>query len=246
MRKNRDNNKKKGFKQMLQNFLSSYRGQVIMNFAYCWGAAVVIAGALFKLTYLPGGNIMLWIGMGTEVIVFILSGFDLPNKQTGNSGSGVVVVGGAGDSAAAGQPFDIDPALQANSMQQRSVQGASSAGGTVFVGGGGGYSPSAVPAAVNTEMEETTQAYVASLKEMTEMISRFTSQTENLSFDAEQMNSLNRNLKEINAIYEMQLRGAGTQINTLDKVHEQTRKMARQIEELNELYARMLQAMQAR
>ena len=47
----------------------------------------------------------------------------------------------------------------------------------------------------------------------------------------------------INAIYEMQLRSVSTQIGTIDQVHEQTRRMARQIEELNEVYARMLQAM---
>ena len=63
---------------------------------------------------------------------------------------------------------------------------------------------------------------------------------------AEQMSALNRNLAGINAIYEMQLRSASTQINTIDQVHEQTRKMARQIEELNAVYARMLQAVQVK
>ena len=44
-----------------------------MNYAYSWGAAIVIAGTLFKLTHLPGANLMLWIGMGTEVLVFFIS-----------------------------------------------------------------------------------------------------------------------------------------------------------------------------
>ncbi|KAA5433186.1 gliding motility protein GldL, partial [Bacteroides cellulosilyticus] len=100
--------------------------------------------------------------------------------------------------------------------------------------------------AFTPEMEETTQAYIAQLKEMTEMLSRFTAQAESLSHDAEQMSALNRNLAGINAIYEMQLRSASTQINTIDQVHEQTRKMARQIEELNAVYARMLQAVQVK
>lgn len=43
-------------------------------------AAIVIAGTLFKLTHLPGANLMLWIGMGTEVLVFFISAFDLPRK----------------------------------------------------------------------------------------------------------------------------------------------------------------------
>lgn len=100
--------------------------------------------------------------------------------------------------------------------------------------------------AFTPEMEETTQAYIAQLKEMTEMLSHFTAQAESLSHDAEQMSALNRNLAGINAIYEMQLRSASTQINTIDQVHEQTRKMARQIEELNAVYARMLQAVQVK
>ena len=57
--------------------------------------------------------------------------------------------------------------------------------------------------AFTPEMEETTQAYIAQLKEMTEMLSHFTAQAESLSHDAEQMSALNRNLAGINAIYEM-------------------------------------------
>ena len=75
-------NKKRDFGQKLQDFMASYRGKVIMNYAYSWGAAIVIAGTLFKLTHLPGANLMLWIGMGTEVLVFFISAFDLPKRQT--------------------------------------------------------------------------------------------------------------------------------------------------------------------
>lgn len=74
-------NKKRDFGQKLQDFMVSYRGKVIMNYAYSWGAAIVIAGTLFKLTHLPGANLMLWIGMGTEVLVFFISAFDLPKRD---------------------------------------------------------------------------------------------------------------------------------------------------------------------
>ena len=74
-------NKKRDFGQKLQDFMASYRGKVIMNYAYSWGAAIVIAGTLFKLTHLPGANLMLWIGMGTEVLVFFISAFDLPKAD---------------------------------------------------------------------------------------------------------------------------------------------------------------------
>ena len=62
----------------LQNWMDSVPGQTFLNYAYSWGAAIVILGALFKLTHIQGGNIMLFIGMGTEVIVFFLAAFDRP------------------------------------------------------------------------------------------------------------------------------------------------------------------------
>ena len=51
----------------LQKWLDSVPGQTFMNYAYSWGASIVILGTLFKLTHLPGANLMLFIGMGTEV-----------------------------------------------------------------------------------------------------------------------------------------------------------------------------------
>ena len=62
----------------LQRWMDSVPGQTFLNYAYSWGASIVILGALFKLTHLFGADIMLFIGMGTEVIVFFLSAFDRP------------------------------------------------------------------------------------------------------------------------------------------------------------------------
>ena len=61
----------------LQKWMDSVPGQTFLNYGYSWGASVVILGALFKLTHLPGANIMLYFGMGTEVIVILLSAFDV-------------------------------------------------------------------------------------------------------------------------------------------------------------------------
>lgn len=62
----------------LQHWMDSVPGQTFLNYAYSWGASIVILGALFKLTHLPGGNLMLFLGMGTEAIVFFLAAFDRP------------------------------------------------------------------------------------------------------------------------------------------------------------------------
>jgi gliding motility-associated protein GldL len=43
---------------------------------YGIGAGVVILGALFKILHLPGANLMLLLGMGTESIIFVFSAFE--------------------------------------------------------------------------------------------------------------------------------------------------------------------------
>jgi gliding motility-associated protein GldL len=43
---------------------------------YGIGAAVVIVGALFKITHWPGANIMLIAGLGTEAVIFFFSAFE--------------------------------------------------------------------------------------------------------------------------------------------------------------------------
>ncbi|MDD4636657.1 MAG: gliding motility protein GldL [Bacteroidales bacterium] len=64
----------------IERFMVSDKGRRITNFAYSWGAAIVIIGALFKIIHLPYANIMLSFGMGTEALIFILLGFDVPFK----------------------------------------------------------------------------------------------------------------------------------------------------------------------
>ena len=70
--------KNKSLIKRLSNFISSYRGQIFFNFAYSIGAAIVIWGVLFKILHLPGGNALLAIGLGTEIVMFIITAFDLP------------------------------------------------------------------------------------------------------------------------------------------------------------------------
>ena len=67
---------------LLQKWLDSVPGQTFLNYAYSWGAAIVIFGTLCKLTHLPGANFWLYLGMGTEVIVFFFSAFDRPFDKT--------------------------------------------------------------------------------------------------------------------------------------------------------------------
>ncbi|MBP5800296.1 MAG: gliding motility protein GldL [Prevotella sp.] len=73
---------KLNFVYRLQKWMDSVPGQTFLNYAYSWGASIVILGTLFKLTHLPGANFFLFLGMGTEVFVFFISAFDRPFDKT--------------------------------------------------------------------------------------------------------------------------------------------------------------------
>lgn len=65
----------------IDNIVRSKAYKNFMAKLYGWGAAVVIVGALFKIMHWPGANIMLIAGMGTETVIFFLSAFEPPHKE---------------------------------------------------------------------------------------------------------------------------------------------------------------------
>ena len=231
----------------LQKWMDSVPGQTFLNYAYSWGASIVILGTLFKLTHLPGANFFLFLGMGTEVFVFFLSAFDRPfdkttegmeldvhagaasGEQVGHAGGSTVIIGGgapasggsvpaSGVSFGGGAPVVDSEAIAAVSSSVISVSG----GGPVS--GGGAAAPSALPQ-MTPELEEATANYIEELKRLTEMLSRVSEQTDKLAHDSEEMENLNRTLTGICKVYELQLKSASSQIGTIDDINEQTRKM---------------------
>ena len=251
--------KSKGIIGGLQAFMDSARGKTVMNYFYSWGAAVVILGTLFKLTHLPGANIMLFLGMGTEVIVFLFSAFERPYEVADNEEKSESVAG----SAPAGQPIIINgPIMAGGPVAATNVATTAAtedftapagnttpAAGPVVIGGaapvaGGNINamPTVAPANIS-EMDKATEEYVEKVHALTEAIERISQQTEALGRNMEEMETLSRNLTGVNALYEVHLRSAGGQLNAIDQVNDQTKKMAQQIEELNNLYARMIEAM---
>lgn len=59
-----------------QKFLSSKKYKTFMGYLYGWGAAVVMVGAYFKLTHIPGADVMLALGLGVEAVIFFMSAFE--------------------------------------------------------------------------------------------------------------------------------------------------------------------------
>lgn len=284
----------------LQKWMDSVPGQTFLNYAYSWGASIVILGTLFKLTHLPGANLMLFLGMGTEVLVFFLSAFDRPFDKTAdgrdipthiteeyletgkviydtnNSVAGSQPVSGShpvsGDAVVVGQPIVFASGATASqgiasaatsegtasspvSAAASSVSASSSddkeanvavqqpqsaavqqpvVGSTAWVGGQQQITP---------EMEEAQNNYVEELKKLVETLEKVNEQSSRLTRDSEEMENLNRTLTGISKVYEMQLKGASQQIGTIDQINEQSRKMAQQIEQLNKIYTRMIEAM---
>lgn len=271
----------------LQKWMDSVPGQTFLNYAYSWGASVVILGTLFKLTHLPGANIMLFAGMGTEVFVFFISAFDRPFDKTQegrdlpthideeeidreeaeaeaayNAGvqvaGGGSVVGGAGVSGGGTIIIGGGTANTANVSAAPASEGATQTivGGTQTMVGGTQtvVSPEAAQTAaaaaelaanheVAMQLADAQANYLDELKRLTETLQKVSDQSARLTRDSEEIENLNRTLTGICKIYEMQLKGASQQIGTIDQINEQSKRMAEQIEQLNGIYARMIEAM---
>ena len=319
----------------LQRWMDSKAGQMFLNYAYSWGASIVILGALFKITHIDGADFMLFLGMGTEVIVFFLAGFERPydvdNKKEGTAntelaggepatiggGGGTFIVGGGipGATGGSGESVIVEggESGEAAAISGSGVSGGGSGvsgggtiiiggggggsgvpgGGTIIIGGGGGGSgvpssgsgqpvgaPVVAPIAASgenaqptenaqsidpaqlagaiaaspivaspqftgmcPEMQEATQTYVDQLNELTDILKKVAEQSARLTRDSEEMENMNRTLTGINRFYEMQLRSVSAQSASVDEVNEQTKRLASQLEELNQVYARMVEAL---
>lgn len=336
----------------LQHWMDSVPGQTFLNYAYSWGASIVILGALFKLTHLPGGNFMLFMGMGTEVVVFFLSAFDRPfdkdeigkelphdyetdeeiaarlgltddDEEADDTDEDTIEDTTADEAisqpAAVDQPAVQPVAAQPAAVAQPAAQSAAAAAqpvaqgmsGVVFVGGGAAAAPSAAAtsatvdgggnaapetaaataattpnaaeaaqaaiaaatpagaqpfdaeakrlaeiirlandellrraqAVLSPEMEEATQAYIAKLRTLADTFTKVDEQSARLAHDSEEMAQLNRTLTAINKTYDLHFQSISKQVGTIEQINEETRQLAKRIEELNGVYRRMIDAM---
>lgn len=301
----------------LQSWMDSVPGQTFLNYAYSWGASIVILGALFKLTHMPGGNLMLFLGMGTEVIVFFISAFDRPFEKS-SIGKELPDTFQTDEEIAAslekGQTATLTQATASEASEQEQatetqegshimVKGnVPTGGGTIVIGTGiqntaaapdqapaisgeqvtdikaapvasGEVLPESAAAGITIpkdadaeqlstiireannellrraqavlapEMEAVTKTYIERLRNLTDTLSKVEEQGARMAHDNEEMERLSRTLTSINSIYELQLKGASSQIVTIDQINEQTHQLVRQIEELNGVYARMIKAL---
>ena len=232
----------------LQKWMDSVPGQTFLNYAYSWGASIVILGTLFKLTHLPGANVMLFLGMGTEVLVFFISAFDRPfdktqdgmnipthvteeylEKEEKEDENGLKVAAQSHISDNANQVID-----RARPKQPVSVSDNFISSQPVAI---------EVPPSISPDIVDAQNNYIDELKKLVDTLGKVNDQSVRLTRDSEEMENLNRTLTGISKVYEMQLKGASQQIGTIDQINEQSHKLAEQIEQLNNIYARMIEAM---
>lgn len=272
----------KRYKNSVERFLSGESGQRFFNFAYSIGAAIVIWGALFKILHLPGGNTLLSIGMGTEVLMFILTAFDRPPRDYNweevfpvlssknpddrpdfASGSGVVVAGSAVSAASA--PSSL-PAASSSSVVS-SVAHAAGSGEMATVEEHYIAQMGAI-AEQMARLKETTESLNKVSEVLLDSYKAITENSENITQSStgyvEQMQNLNRNISGLNTIYEIQLKSVSSQLDAIDRVNrgikdicnmyentanssarycEESEKMAKYMQQLNQVYAKMLHAM---
>lgn len=333
----------------LQHWMDSVPGQTFLNYAYSWGAAIVILGALFKLTHLKGGNIMLFVGMGTEAVVFFLAAFDRPFDKTEigkelphdfesdeeieraeglttETAPDVVAQPGIAAPAAPAQPLAAaqatafapqwapaapgyapqtsvaaaatgalpeTTAAPGTPLPQQPVATAQAASETAQVAEttaqaiDAAAQPTAdtpqtaapfvaahyqtaegqraleegaqrlaeivrlandellrrTQAVLSPEMEEATEEYIEKLRTLNETLAKVDEQSARLTRDSQEMENLNRTLIGINKVYDLHFASISRQVTTIEEINAQTRDLAAKIEEVNQIYARMVQTL---
>ena len=313
----------------LQHWMDSVPGQTFLNYAYSWGAAIVILGALFKLTHLKGGNLMLFLGMGTEAVVFFLAAFDRPfdKNEIGKElphdfesdeeieraegltpedqlAAAVETPALAEETAAAvaqtvpvQQPTMAPAAAYVAQVAPAAPYMAPQGGVSAFEGAvpqttaaqsaenlAESASPtqaSAAPfvaahyetpegqraieegaqrlaeivrlandellrrtqAVLSPDMEAATEEYIEKLRTLNETLAKVDEQSARLTRDSQEMENLNRTLIGINKVYDLHFASISRQVTTIEEINAQTRDLAAKIEEVNQIYARMVQTL---
>ena len=313
----------------LQHWMDSVPGQTFLNYAYSWGAAIVILGALFKLTHLKGGNLMLFLGMGTEAVVFFLAAFDRPfdKNEIGKElphdfesdeeieraegltpeeqlaaavetpalaeetvaavaqtvpvqqptvapaaayvaqvapaapymapQGGVSAPEGAGSQTTAAQSAEnvaeSAPQTQASAAPfvaahyetpegQRAIEeGAQRLAEIVRLAND--ELLRRTQAVLSPDMEAATEEYIEKLRTLNETLAKVDEQSARLTRDSQEMENLNRTLIGINKVYDLHFASISRQVTTIEEINAQTRDLAAKIEEVNQIYARMVQTL---
>ena len=197
-----------------------------MNMAYGLGAAIVIIGALFKITHMEfgfiDGNLMLTLGLVTEAIIFALSAFEPVDDDLDWSLVYPELAGGQGEDKKENSQGLLSKKLD-ELLKDAKIDGElmASLGDSIK-----NFEGAAKNMSSTVDSVEATKKY-----------------GEELSLAAAQMESLN-------SLYKVQLESANKQttineesIENAAKLKEQMQSLASNLSSLNGVYGGMLTAM---
>lgn len=220
---------------------------------YGWGAAVVIIGALFKINHWPGGTEMLIAGMGTEVVIFILSAFEPLHKEWDWSLvypelAGMSEEGGEGakvEGAVATKPQDpltakIDQMLEDANISPELIERLGKGMGNLAESANSMNNMASATAATDKFVSNMDAAADAagqlkqSMNGAPEAVSTLTNiyretaqamSAMDVNY-ADEMKKMASSLASINAMYEMQLKTSTNQLESTKEIQERINTMA--------------------
>jgi len=203
-----------------------------MNFAYGMGAAVVIVGALFKITHFEigplTGNVMLTVGLIVEALIFALSAFEPVDNELDWS---LVYPELAGGEASDKKTKKEDP-KEAQGLLSQKLDAM--------------LKEAKVDSELMTSLGNSIKNFEGAAKAIAPTVDSMSATkkySEELSMAAAQMESLN-------SLYRVQLESASRNAeankeiaDNASKLKEQMQSMTANIASLNNVYGGMLSAM---
>lgn len=250
------------YKNIIEKFLASEKGQRFFNFCFSIGAAVVILGALLKILHADGGDLLLCIGMGTEVLMFVLTAFDRPETEyhweevfpvlkTRNeedrpdfaAGSGIIINGGANVSGSAEDNEDAPTPVDSQATTTIVGGGNVATGGTTIIGGGviGGGAVASAPITMPADINEAAQLYFEQMTAITEQMQKLKETTEALNNVSEVLlnsySAITQNSEDISKSstgYVEQMANLNKNIGGLNTIYEiQLRSVSSQLDNID-------------
>lgn len=274
----------------IDNIVRSKGYKNFMAKLYGWGAAVVIIGALFKINHWTGGEVLLIIGMGTETIIFFLSAFEPPHKEWDWSLVYPELAGMLPENQIMDGQLETVSKDPLTAQLDKMLKDANISSELIDRLGQGMQNLADSANSMNNMANVTaaTDKFVSNMDGVADQAGRllqsmqgapeaistlstiYQETAQSLNGDVsyvEEMKKMSASLSSINAMYEMQINNASTQMNMnkefeekmstmltnftdsadgIKKYKEQVDALTRKVAELNNVYGNMLAAMQTR
>lgn len=229
-------------KRKFEIFLSSEKGKRVLNRFYSWGAACVILGALMEILRIPYGDLVLCVSMLVEFAVFFISGFEKP--ESSYNWENVF------PELKSTNPIDLKDIVSDNRISPNGVH--SEIYDRVI------KELDSLSSSINS-LEESILSFKTNSTSSYSSISSIDLSENSKQYESE-IESLIRNIKDLNNLYQLQIRSITSHIanvevmndnmknlsftySNTDVIKQENELMVAQLKEINAAYARLLSAL---